>query len=265
MKAFLVTCGVLATLATAAQTSRAQPGGPPGGFPGGPGGFPGGGGGPPRPGTIFLGFNQDKLNLTAEQKKQLETLQKDVDARLAKILTADQKKSIQEMPGPFGGPGGFPGFKRADGPGGDRPAFNRGFGGPGAGRLDEVKTQLKARDEEWKVMGPKLRKVIAARQVLTASAGGGEVAVGAPGGAFGGPPGPFGGGGSSNAISRAQNDLKTLLNDSKHSAAEVREKMAAVRAARQQARADLEAAQRDLVPLLTAEQEAVLVSLGYLD
>jgi Spy/CpxP family protein refolding chaperone len=51
------------------------------------------------------------LNLTAEQKKQLEELQKEVDGRLAKILTEEQRKQLQEMrPGPGGrGPGRPPG------------------------------------------------------------------------------------------------------------------------------------------------------------
>ena len=68
-----------------------------------------------------------------------------------------------------------------------------------------------------------------------------------------------------NAVSQAQADLKTVLNDPKHSAAEVQEKVVAVRKAREKARSDLDAAQKDLLTLLTAEQEAVLVSLGYLE
>jgi Spy/CpxP family protein refolding chaperone len=85
---------------------------PPGGFPGGPpGGFPGGRFEPPQPGQILPGFIRDQLKLTAEQKKQLGALQKDVDAKLAKILTAAQKKSLQTAmrPGPGAMPGGFPG------------------------------------------------------------------------------------------------------------------------------------------------------------
>src|SRR5438105_3146337 len=82
-----------------------------------PGGGPGGPGAPPKPGQVVPGPIQDRLNLTAEQKKQLEELQKEVDAKLAKILTAEQKKSMEQMannpfPGfgpPGGGPGGFPG------------------------------------------------------------------------------------------------------------------------------------------------------------
>ena len=45
----------------------------------------------------------------------------------------------------------------------------------------------------------------------------------------------------------------------------IREKESGVRAAREKGRADLAAAQRDLVLLLTAGQEAVLVALGILD
>jgi hypothetical protein len=88
-----------------------------GGFgPGGKGGKGGKGGfgfggkggfGPPRPGQILPPFLRDMLNLTDDQKKQLDTLQREVDEKLGKILTEDQKKQLQAMPGP-GGPGGKP-------------------------------------------------------------------------------------------------------------------------------------------------------------
>lgn len=91
--------------------------------PGGSGG-PGGPGGPPRPGEVLPSFLRNRLELTPEQSKQVEALQKDVDARLAQILTADQKQQLQEMqnrgPGGFGPPpGGFsPGGPGGFGPGG---------------------------------------------------------------------------------------------------------------------------------------------------
>ncbi len=98
---------------------------------GGRGGFgPGGPGGPPRPGEVLPSFLRERLELTAEQSKQVEALQKDVDTRLAQILTADQKAQLEEMrnrgPGGFG-PGGPPpgGF----GPGGPPPG-GFGPGGP---------------------------------------------------------------------------------------------------------------------------------------
>lgn len=80
---------------------------------GGRGGFgPGGPGGPPRPGEVLPSFLRDRLEVTPEQSKQLEALQKDVDTRLAQILTAEQKQQLEEMrnrgPGGFGPPpGGF--------------------------------------------------------------------------------------------------------------------------------------------------------------
>jgi hypothetical protein len=81
------------------------PGGPP---PEGAGQFgpPGGGrGAPPRPGEVLPAFVQDQLQLTRKQRTQLEKLQQDVDARLAKILTEEQREQLNEMSRqPPGGP-----------------------------------------------------------------------------------------------------------------------------------------------------------------
>ena len=122
----VVTKDELTTLAANEPTNAR---GGPGGFgPGGPGGFgPGGPGGfgPPRMGQILPGFMQERLSLTATQKKQVADLQKEVDAKLAKILSAEQNDQLKEMQerGPGGGPPGF------GGPGGPPPG---GFppGGP---------------------------------------------------------------------------------------------------------------------------------------
>ncbi|VTU01784.1 spore coat protein : Spore coat protein CotH OS=Pirellula staleyi (strain ATCC 27377 / DSM 6068 / ICPB 4128) GN=Psta_3451 PE=4 SV=1: CotH [Gemmataceae bacterium] len=102
----------------------------PAGGPGMGGGGPGGPGGGfvmrlPPAGEVLPPPVQDMLQLTDEQKKQLADLQKDVDARLEKLLTDAQQKQLKDMrdrgPGGFAGPGG-PG-----GPGGG------GFGPPGGG------------------------------------------------------------------------------------------------------------------------------------
>ncbi len=114
-------------------------GGPGFGPPGGPGGFgpPGGPGfgGPPRPGEILPAMVQDRLRLTPEQKNQLAGLQKEVDARLEKILNDDQRKQLIQMrrrgPGGFGPPGG-------GGPGGfGPPGGRRRPAGPGGGPRPE--------------------------------------------------------------------------------------------------------------------------------
>jgi len=121
--------------AGSARGGRGGPGGGPDGF-GGPGGFdgppdggpggqgrgrggPGGRGGfgpPPQPGQVLPQRLQDELNLSDSQKQQVADLQKEVDAKLAKILTPDQLNQMKQMrnrggfgPGGPGGQGGQPG------------------------------------------------------------------------------------------------------------------------------------------------------------
>jgi Spy/CpxP family protein refolding chaperone len=228
--------GVLLT----ALTSQAQPGG----FPGGPFELF-------KPGQILPAAIQDQLKLTAAQRKQIAELQAEVDAKLAKILTAEQKKALEQTgPGGFGPPGFGPGF----GPPGFGPMG--GFGG-GFARLslDDVKKKLDATDEEWKVIGPKLQNVITARQALTTDASGANAS----------PMGRGPGGPGVSVLGQAQADLRSVLEDPKHTKAEVEEMVAAVRKARRKMRDELDKAQKDLSLLLTAKQEAVLVSLGYLE
>jgi hypothetical protein len=72
-------------------------------------GFGGGGGFPgfvrSTPGQVLSSGAQDQLKVTADQKKQLEDLQKQVDAQLKTILSADQQKQLKAMQQPPGGPG----------------------------------------------------------------------------------------------------------------------------------------------------------------
>jgi hypothetical protein len=84
------------------------------------GGPPGREKGPPRYelGKLFPPHVRDELRLTPEQAKQLAELEQDVRARLEKILTADQKRQIEEMrpPGPPPGKRGPPPPDRPDEP-----------------------------------------------------------------------------------------------------------------------------------------------------
>src|SRR5262249_22759038 len=77
---------------------------------GGPG--RGGFGGPPQRGQILPSFLQEHLSVTADQQKQFEELQKEVDGKLTKVLNDAQRKQLREPPGGGGrgGPGGFGGF-----------------------------------------------------------------------------------------------------------------------------------------------------------
>jgi outer membrane protein assembly factor BamB len=93
---------------------------------GGPGGF-GAFSAPPQAGQVLPPALQDTLKLTDEQKKQLEELQKEVDAKVEKILTDEQRKQLKDMQGGGGGRGGRGGFGGrgggAGGFGGGRPLF----------------------------------------------------------------------------------------------------------------------------------------------
>ena len=55
------------------------------------------------------------------------------------------------------------------------------------------------------------------------------------------------------------------MTDEKVTPKQIKAKIAAIRAARQKAKTKLEAARKELLELLSPEQEAVLVSQGYLE
>lgn len=158
----------------------------------------------------------------------------------------------------FGGPGGRP-----DGPGkdsfsnpGDGGPFGRGGPGPsGFGRGGPGPDEF----------GPGGR-------------GPGGFGLGGPGpggfgpgrGAFGrggrGPGGPPGfGGPDGSAVTQKLVELRTALADPNSTSGQLKEKLGAVRSAREKAKTELAAARKDLLELLTPDQEAILVSLNYLD
>ncbi len=76
------------------------------------------------PGQVISVSTQVTLKPTPEQKAQLATLQKAVDAGLDKVLTDDQKKQLKQMRADFARGGRLGGL-----PGGLAP----GSGGPGGG------------------------------------------------------------------------------------------------------------------------------------
>jgi hypothetical protein len=204
---------------------------------------------PTKPGQILPGPVQDQLKLTSEQKKQVEELQKEVDEKLAKILTPQQRKLLDDMAK------APPVLVSPLGPGGPIPIeFGRiAPGNPGRNSVEEVKKQINASDEEWLVIRQKLQKVINARQVeaTDGSMGGPERAAFAPSG--------------TNVITDAIAEFKAVLDDPKHTKEDIKKQIAAVRKAREKAHADFEAAQKSLADLLTKEQQEILAGLGYLD
>jgi Spy/CpxP family protein refolding chaperone len=110
---------ILLTLAFAASTSflNAQDNGKPNpnGGPGGPGG-----------GGIHLlpRGAKEKLNLTADQQKQISELEADVKSKMEKILTAEQMEQLKQMRPQGPGQGGGRGQGRPGGGGKQPPPQN---------------------------------------------------------------------------------------------------------------------------------------------
>ena len=114
--------------------------------------------GPP-PGEILPPPVQDMLQLTEEQKKQLAELQKEVDAKLDKLLTEEQRKQFKEMKRPrprwpgLGLPGGLRvGRRRLPADLAASPAGLRRMGGGGRGveldplvGLDDARKPLRSK------------------------------------------------------------------------------------------------------------------------
>ena len=99
-----------------------------GGGPGG--GRPGGGFGRPPLGEFLPMPVQEQLKLTEQQRKDAAVMQKEIDAKIEKLLSADQLKQWKELKAsPFGG--GFPGG--TGGGGGFPGGFPGGPGGMGGG------------------------------------------------------------------------------------------------------------------------------------
>ncbi len=163
-----------------------------GGF-GGPGG-PGGKifGGPPRPGQLLPPFLHGMLNLTDEQKKQLETAEKGLAAKLDQLLTAEQKKKLKDGPGGFGPGFGGPGF-------GGPPQFGQLMPAPVQERLkltDDQKKQLAGLQKEADSKLDTLLEAGQKKQLKDMQGGikkkkGPGGFGGGPGGGFAGPPGLF--------------------------------------------------------------------------
>jgi hypothetical protein len=134
-------CGVCVLLAEPPGGGGGDRKGPPrDGPPGGPGDGPRGG--PPRfeLGHVLPPFVRDQLDLTEEQEKQIADLEKEVKAKLSKILTREQLQKVRTMrpprgPGGPGGPGGPRDGDRPPPPRGGRPGEgDRPPGGPGDDR-----------------------------------------------------------------------------------------------------------------------------------
>jgi hypothetical protein len=158
---------------------------------------------------------------------------------------------------------------------GNRGNRQRGQGGqnnfdPAAMRdrmMARYKEQLGSNDEEWKVLQPKLEKVLNAQRDSRSRDFGGRGGRGGPGGTRGGNNNNAQAQADQNqsAVTRAAAELRTAVEDKATNAETLASKVTALREAKEKAKADITAAQKELRELLTARQEAVLVSGGILD
>ncbi len=167
-----------------------------------------------------------------------------------------------------GGQGGGPG----GGPGGFDPAQAR------QRMAERMKEMLGADDQAWKVMEPRLMKVMELNR--QASAGGRGMMLGMFGRGRGGRGGPGGPGGDQGpqadrrgrgpqgeqtALEKAMAQLRTTLENQSASPEDIKTQLTAVRQAREKAKQELAVAQQDLKKILTLRQEATLVEMAMLE
>lgn len=139
--AMALTGSVLAGRSMSADHPKGPgPGQDVGGGAGGPGGGGGGGrtggGGPGGPGGggahLIPRFAEEQLNLSEDQRKQIADLEREMKDKLAKILTPEQVKALEDARPPQRGQGG-PGGGGQGGPGGGGQGGGGGQSGPGGG------------------------------------------------------------------------------------------------------------------------------------
>ncbi len=169
--------------------------------------------------------------------------------------------------------GGAQGGRQGGRPQGGRPGGPGARGGPGGfdpARMqqmmaDRMKDQLGASDDEWKIIGPRLTKVMTLRFQSRGQGG----MMGMFGRGRGGPGGGRGGdrGGSPDrqltGVAKVTSELRTLL-DGNPSADQIKAKLTALRQAREKNKQELAKAQQSLKQVLSLKQEAQLVLMDML-
>ncbi len=124
---------------------------------------------------------------------------------------------------------------------------------------DRIKEQLgNPTDDEWKVIQPKVDKVMNIQRDS-------RVNMGMMFSRSGRDRGSDTSSQPKSDVQKAQEDLKNTLDKKDASVDEINAKLSALRSARDKARTDLKAAQKDLSEVLTARQVAALVMMGMLE
>jgi len=127
--------------------------------------------------------------------------------------------------------------------------------------MERIKENLQATDDEWKVIQPRLEKVMTlSRQTTGLRMMGGRRGGERPGG-----PGPAMSSAEVSPVQKAASELESVLANKEAKPAEIKAKLDALREARQKAKKELSEAQASLKEILTARQEAQLVLMGLLE
>ena len=139
---------------------------------------------------------------------------------------------------------------------------------------ERMKEQLGAGDEEWKVIQPRLQKVMNLRRQVNVS-GRGMMFGGRRQGGGGRTAGPAGGQRTrpgtgrtqrdQSAVGKATQELQGVLRSETAKPEQIKAKLTALRTAKEKANKDLAAARKELKKNLTVKQEAILVLSGYLN
>ncbi len=177
-------------------------------------------------------------------------------------LSLAQQGGGNQGGGRRGGQGGGPG----GGPGNFDPAQFR------QRMAERMKEQLGVDDQAWKVMEPRLMKVMELNRQANAGNRGmfgmmGRGGRGGPGGDQGPQADRRGRGpqGEQTALEKAMTQLRTTLENQSATPEEIKTQLTAVRSAREKARQELAVAQQELKKILTLRQEAMLVEMGQLE
>jgi hypothetical protein len=126
--------------------------------------------------------------------------------------------------------------------------------------MEQLKGNLKATDDEWKVLEPKIEKVqILQRQMRMDGMRGMFGSQRGSGNEQPTLPAP------TTEIGKKTAELQKLLADEKSSLADIKAALKAVRDAREKVKADIAAAQKDLRDVVNVRQEAELVVIGTLE
>ena len=145
-------------------------------------------------------------------------------------------------------------------------------GGPRGGGFDmtqfrqrmmhELKTQMEATDEEWKVLEPLIEKAMTLSREVSS---GGMRMMGRRGGRGGEGGEGAQAGENASPMSSAATALRKVLENKQATPAEIKAKLAALKEAREKVKQELAKTRDSLRELVTPRQEAQLVLIGALD